>query len=108
MALLLFNIILIHLPVLFIYRYSWCSKRLIEDDSQNDKTSPALNDFIPLETDSGQRFDKVQWLPRLVIGHNVGFDRSFIKEQYYIQVHRHTHTHIVKLGFIRIKLSVCY
>ena len=43
--------------------------------------------MIPMET----RFTQSQlpdgpFTPKLVVGHNVGFDRSFIKEQYYIQV----------------------
>ncbi len=46
-----------------------------------------LQDMIPMET----RFTQSQlpdgpFTPKLVVGHNVGFDRSFIKEQYYIQV----------------------
>lgn len=46
-------------------------------------TNLQINDLIPLESkDACQR--KAQ--KRIVIGHNVGFDRSFIKEQYLLEV----------------------
>ena len=62
--------------------YSWCSQRLLNHDSSlyftqlgfNPKVS--LNYLIPM----GQSFDR----EKLIIGHNVSFDRSFIKEQYFI------------------------
>ena len=45
----------------------------------------ALNpdDLIPLESPSAAERAKI---PRTVIGHNVGFDRSFVREQYDIRV----------------------
>lgn len=46
-----------------------------------------LEDLIPLESSTEQHGpDKKRWQDRLIIGHNVGFDRSFVKEQYYLQV----------------------
>ncbi|XP_070541785.1 DNA polymerase subunit gamma-1-like [Ptychodera flava] len=62
--------------------YSWCSERLLEDrfswaQKQNTK------DLIPLETvGNSNKPVNGEWLSRLVIGHNVSFDRSFVKEQY--------------------------
>lgn len=63
-------------------RYSWCSKRLI-DDNFAYLTSLKLSDLIPFES-SDLKERKAQ--QRIAIGHNVGFDRSFIKEQYYFEV----------------------
>ncbi|XP_010156770.1 PREDICTED: DNA polymerase subunit gamma-1-like, partial [Eurypyga helias] len=65
--------------------YSWCSKRLLE---QRDSWSSHLTlaDLIPLESPAGASCaSKQDWLERLVVGHNVAFDRAFIKEQYLIQ-----------------------
>lgn len=46
-----------------------------------------LEDLIPLESSTEQHGpDKKRWQDRLIIGHNVGFDRSFVKEQYYLKV----------------------
>ena len=70
---------------MFYPRYSWCSKRLIKNESTTDKVR--LGDMIPMETCVGQHHaPDGRWKPKIVIGHNVGFDRSFIKEQYYIKV----------------------
>ncbi len=67
-------------------RYSWCSPRLIRDLTYDDRVR--LSDMIPLETRTCEphRPRRGDWQPRLVIGHNVGFDRSFVKEQYDIKV----------------------
>lgn len=44
-----------------------------------------LQDLIPLEARmSSSRVEQNR--SRLVIGHNVAFDRSFVKEQYYLEV----------------------
>ena len=43
-----------------------------------------MNELIPLETTSGS--NEIGSRPKLVIGHNVGFDRTYVKEQYYITV----------------------
>ena len=61
----------------FLFRYSWCSSRLIDEKFRFQPTIE-LNDMIPLEKDPT--------LPSVVIGHNVGFDRTYIKEQYQFQV----------------------
>ncbi|CAC5369661.1 POLG [Mytilus coruscus] len=65
--------------------YSWCSDRVMEDKNKL-ATQIWPEDLIPLETSMDQHGpDKSRWRDRLVIGHNVGFDRSFVKEQYYIE-----------------------
>ena len=45
-----------------------------------------FNDMIPLESPDSATRKKTK---RAVIGHNVGFDRSFIREQYYLDVILH-------------------
>ncbi|CAF3501411.1 unnamed protein product [Adineta steineri] len=56
--------------------YSWCSSRLIDEEFRL-QSNVELNDMIPLESDPS--------IPSLVIGHNVAFDRTYIKEQYQIE-----------------------
>ncbi|XP_061773525.1 DNA polymerase subunit gamma-1 [Nerophis ophidion] len=65
--------------------YSWCSKRLIEERySWSNQLN--LADLIPLETPMNSvRPPGGQWKERLIVGHNVSFDRSFIKEQYLLK-----------------------
>ena len=66
--------------------YSWCSPRLIQDHCQKWTSEVTPNDLIPFETAHGKHTPRSgSWTPKLVIGHNVGYDRSFMKEQYYIQ-----------------------
>lgn len=67
-------------------RYSWCSKRLIEERYTWSKAL-TLSDLIPLETPvNSARPPGGQWKEMLVVGHNVSFDRSYIKEQYLLKV----------------------
>ncbi|KAI6077797.1 DNA polymerase subunit gamma-1 [Aix galericulata] len=65
--------------------YSWCSRRLLEQRySWSSRLS--LADLIPLESAAGAGCAGRQDRPeRVVVGHNVAFDRAFIKEQYLIQ-----------------------
>ncbi|XP_062402977.1 DNA polymerase subunit gamma-1 [Sardina pilchardus] len=65
--------------------YSWCSKRLVEDRyTWSNQLTPA--DLIPLETAvNSSRPPKGVWQERLVVGHNVSFDRALIKEQYLLK-----------------------
>ncbi|CAF1247175.1 unnamed protein product, partial [Didymodactylos carnosus] len=55
--------------------YSWCSSRLINEEFRL-KHDVELDDLIPLEPENN--IDQV----KLVIGHHVAFDRTFIKQQY--------------------------
>ncbi|XP_061077488.1 DNA polymerase subunit gamma-1 [Conger conger] len=65
--------------------YSWCSRRLIED-RYTWSSQLTLADLIPLETPpNSSRPPAGQWKERLVVGHNVSFDRSLIKEQYLLK-----------------------
>uniref|UniRef100_A0A8D0H7V5 DNA polymerase subunit gamma-1 n=1 Tax=Sphenodon punctatus TaxID=8508 RepID=A0A8D0H7V5_SPHPU len=65
--------------------YSWCSKRLLEE-RYTWSTQMTLSDFVPLETTSNTScITKQDWVERLVVGHNVSFDRAHIKEQYLIE-----------------------
>uniref|UniRef100_A0A2C9KDE8 DNA polymerase subunit gamma-1 n=1 Tax=Biomphalaria glabrata TaxID=6526 RepID=A0A2C9KDE8_BIOGL len=65
--------------------YSWVSDYLLEDKFRWSKR-PQLKDLIPLETNPDSMLPPDgKWLPGLVIGHNVGFDRSFVKEQYFTE-----------------------
>lgn len=55
-------------------RYSWSNQL-------------TLADLIPLETHiNSARPSRGQWKERLIVGHNVSFDRAFIKEQYLLKV----------------------
>ncbi|NXF84642.1 DPOG1 polymerase, partial [Eubucco bourcierii] len=65
--------------------YSWCSRRLLEQ-RYSWSSHLTLADLIPLESPAGANCaSKQDWLERVVVGHNVAFDRAFIKEQYLIQ-----------------------
>ncbi|KHJ44994.1 hypothetical protein D918_04805 [Trichuris suis] len=62
--------------------YSWCSRRLCcPRFYYTDEV--ALNDLIPLQTDV-HLTDSAVDRERIVIGHNVGFDRAYVREQYSI------------------------
>ncbi|XP_030586921.1 DNA polymerase subunit gamma-1 [Archocentrus centrarchus] len=65
--------------------YSWCSKRLIEE-RYSWSNQLTLADLIPLETPfNSARPSGGQWKERLIVGHNVSFDRAHIKEQYLLK-----------------------
>nr|XP_033776955.1 DNA polymerase subunit gamma-1 isoform X2 [Geotrypetes seraphini] len=65
--------------------YSWCSQRMIED-RYTWSSQLTLADLIPLETATDSRcLAKQDWKERLIVGHNVSFDRAYIKEQYLIK-----------------------
>ncbi|XP_038067395.1 DNA polymerase subunit gamma-1-like [Patiria miniata] len=65
--------------------YSWCSERLVEEHlTLSPRITP--DNLIPMETAASFRpSESTRWKERLIIGHNVSFDRSFIKEQYYLK-----------------------
>jgi len=77
-------------------RYCWVSPRLVEDKSYNWFVRPTPKFYIPLELADNQDWTTAEWRERLVIGHSVGFDRSFIKEQYYIKVRKLMFTPVVR------------
>lgn len=71
------------------YWYSWTNKKIInlpKGDLKSKKLTP--DDLIPMEStneDLGFNLNERLKRPRLVIGHNVSYDRARIKEQYWIE-----------------------
>lgn len=61
--------------------YSWCSGILTEQGSRWAQNR-SIHELIPLETKAGSVKPNRTLKPRVVVGHNVGFDRSCVKEQY--------------------------
>ena len=70
--------------------YSWVSERLSssEDFFSNMERDASLDDLIQLEKGCEDVNDpsSVKWDCRLVVGHNVSYDRARLKEQYLIKV----------------------
>ncbi|CAI9719229.1 DNA polymerase subunit gamma-1-like [Octopus vulgaris] len=93
------------------YWYSWCSDYLIEDKFKWSP-QPQMEDLIPLESKSSQKSMKQNMLKkRIIVGHNVGFDRSFVKEQYYIKDTKlrfldTMSLHIASVGFTAFQRSL--
>ncbi|XP_063585594.1 DNA polymerase subunit gamma-1-like [Penaeus indicus] len=66
------------------YWYSWCSNLLAED--QREGTEEVLyNDLIPLESSKEAGFNPDKSMPRVIIGHNVSYDRLRVCEQYQVE-----------------------
>lgn len=58
--------------------YSWTSPRLLNNtDKSNINLKLTINDLIPFEPSLDRE--------KLIIGHNVGFDRSFLRDQYQLR-----------------------
>lgn len=58
--------------------YSWTSPRLLNmSDKQNTTSKLSIEDLIPFKSSLDEE--------KLIIGHNVGFDRSFLQDQYNLQ-----------------------
>ncbi|XP_067132556.1 DNA polymerase subunit gamma-1 isoform X1 [Centruroides vittatus] len=65
--------------------YCWCSERLVNEQFSWSK-GITVADLIPLEIQENVKASgKKDWSEKIVIGHNVMFDRAFVKEQYFIQ-----------------------
>jgi DNA polymerase gamma 1 len=68
--------------------YSWVSKHLIDGTSSNFIKKPLTPDvMISLESsksDHGLNLNEFQQLHKVIVGHNVSFDRIRIKEQYWL------------------------
>lgn len=58
--------------------YSWCSPSLVSGESRHNRPYH-LCDMIPLEPDDGNAANTA---PRIVVGHNVSYDRARVREQY--------------------------
>lgn len=69
--------------------YAWVSPTVIEGTSKPDTSHHySISRLIPLESTSkenGIRLTDHQLKPKVVIGHNVSYDRARIKEQYWIK-----------------------
>lgn len=70
--------------------YSWCSALMVENTSESltPERRLQLKYLIPLEAPQiGPDFKSgnIAFRPRIVVGHNVAFDRSYIQEQYLLQ-----------------------
>ncbi|CAH0746407.1 unnamed protein product [Diatraea saccharalis] len=63
--------------------YSWISEPLANGDNHKYYDSVNYNDLIPLETDGMSPCGNLD-RPRIIVGHNVSYDRSKIKEQYWL------------------------
>ena len=85
-----------HQPVLATalspnYWYSWTSERLVSAGrnelhlvDQSSKPFGALGELISLEPDGEPVRENTR--KRLIVGHNVSYDRARIKEEYFIEV----------------------
>ncbi|XP_067935036.1 DNA polymerase subunit gamma-1-like [Watersipora subatra] len=67
------------------YWYAWCSKRLSKDAFIYSLRGPNHTELIPMMSTSDSQPRDLDEMPRLVLGHNVSFDRSYMKEQYFIK-----------------------
>ncbi|XP_021943880.2 DNA polymerase subunit gamma-1 isoform X1 [Folsomia candida] len=67
--------------------YSWCSSSLFTGISRNPSSRHKLDELIPLETLNGEMKppQSRDWVEKIVIGHNVSYDRARIKEQYFLE-----------------------
>ena len=68
------------------YWYSWCSDQLITGCNVSEV---GMEDLIPLESchtpDKEAIEEEVGRVPRVVVGHNVSFDRLRVREQYQLR-----------------------
>ena len=65
------------------YWYSWCSRSLVDKNYQLDCIR--TNDLIPMEDLSKIQNENSNPSPRIIVGHNVSYDRIRIREQYSIK-----------------------
>ncbi|KAM3966059.1 DNA polymerase gamma, catalytic subunit tam [Aphomia sociella] len=63
--------------------YGWVSEPVANEEPHRHYENMNYEDLIPLETDGMQPCGDLN-RPRIVIGHNVSFDRAKIKEQYWL------------------------
>ncbi|NXE66319.1 DPOG1 polymerase, partial [Calcarius ornatus] len=74
-----------HCPTLAVAVSPHACRRLLEQ-RYSWSSHLTLADLIPMESPAGASCaSKQDWIERVVVGHNVAFDRAFIKEQYLIQ-----------------------
>ncbi|XP_050738206.1 DNA polymerase subunit gamma-1-like isoform X1 [Eriocheir sinensis] len=66
------------------YWYSWCSEALINPDVHFDGSEIRMEELIPLETSSSMN-PVPSHSGRVVVGHNVSYDRLRVREQYLLK-----------------------
>ena len=70
--------------------YSWVSERLVshEDYDMEVQGRTTQRNLIPLESDPDCSSEPLggEWRERVVVGHNVSYDRARVKEQYLVKV----------------------
>lgn len=68
--------------------YSWVSPHLFDENiATMDDRKYYQSDLIPMEstsTQSGNSLNEHMKAPKIIVGHNVSFDRARIKEQYWL------------------------
>ncbi|XP_013141106.1 PREDICTED: DNA polymerase subunit gamma-1, mitochondrial [Papilio polytes] len=65
--------------------YGWVSSRVATGDPQEYFDNVNYEDLIPLETDELELNVNDLSEPRIVVGHNVSYDRAKVKEQYWLE-----------------------
>ncbi|KOC71332.1 DNA polymerase subunit gamma-1, mitochondrial [Habropoda laboriosa] len=69
--------------------YGWVSKSLVDGISRNfEGKEITMDELIPMEstaTEHGEKLNSFHKKPKIIVGHNVSFDRSKIKEQYWLK-----------------------
>lgn len=69
-------------------RYGWVSQSLIDKKDTFGNTILRLSELIPMESsplEKGYNLHKEILEPKIIIGHNVSYDRARIKEQYWLE-----------------------
>lgn len=67
--------------------YGWVSNSLVQSISQTFDTQFTPSMLVPMESNKeeyGYRLNQHQKKPKIIVGHNVSYDRSRIKEQYWL------------------------
>ncbi|CAL4099087.1 unnamed protein product, partial [Meganyctiphanes norvegica] len=80
--------------------YSWCSLELIDPEKWCSSSDVKLNHLIPLETNI--ETGNCDNAPRVIVGHNVSYDRLRVREQYLLQG---THLRFVDTMSLHIAVS---
>ncbi|KPJ19301.1 DNA polymerase subunit gamma-1, mitochondrial [Papilio machaon] len=65
--------------------YGWVSTRVANGDPQEYFNNVNYEDLIPLETDESELNVNDLSKARIIVGHNVSYDRAKVKEQYWLE-----------------------
>lgn len=74
--------------MLYKLRYGWVSQSLIDKKNTFSNSILRSSGLIPMESSpfvQGYDLPKEILEPKIIIGHNVSYDRARIKEQYWIE-----------------------